>query len=309
MGARVTSAPMNLPRYAVWLVLVGGALGAARADTVPLGAKAVGITAVCSRVSKDYVRARYPDGSFKPEEYAFGDGGLYPGTFKDDSIDRVKFLDVAQVLAAALRAQNYLPARALDSERLLIMVHWGTTNVEGTGFFADGNLALHAPGSQEGGRPSSSPRAVENARLSYLRISGDNLERDHVDFMNAKLLGYDSEDLIGTFYGATVGHMGIVGAHRDELVDEIEDNRYFVVLVAYDFQLFRQGRQKKVVWESRFSINEPNNDFSRALPIMAKHASRYFGQDSHGLLRRPVPEGQVEFGEPKSLNVIEPAGR
>jgi hypothetical protein len=298
---------MNLPRYSAWLLLAFGALGAARADSVRPGAQAVGVTAVCSRVSNDYRRATLPDGSFQPEEYAFGDGGLYPGTFKDDSIDQVNFLEVARMLAVALRAQNYVPAKTMDSERLLIMVHWGTTDVSGASFYSDGNLNYRTVHDQAGARPGASARATAAARLSDLQIAGYNLERDHVDYMNSKLLGYDSEDLIGTFYGATVGHLGILGNHRDDLIDEIEENRYFVVLVAYDFQLFRKSRQKKVVWESRFSINEPNNEFSRALPIMAKDASRYFGRDSHGLLRKPVPEGQVELGRPETLNVVDPA--
>jgi hypothetical protein len=119
------------------------------------------------------------------------------------------------------------------------------------------------------------------------------------------MLGYDSEDLIGTYYGSTIGNTGMLAAHREELINEIEENRYFVVLIAYDFQLFRKEKKLKALWETRFSINEPHNDFAKALPVMSQYASKYFGQESHGLLRTQVPEGKVEVGEPKSLGELE----
>lgn len=38
------------------------------------------ITAVCGRTSSDYVRSRQADGSFAPESYAFGKGGVLGGS-------------------------------------------------------------------------------------------------------------------------------------------------------------------------------------------------------------------------------------
>jgi hypothetical protein len=39
---------------------------------------------------------------------------------------------------------------------------------------------------------------------------------------------------------------------------------------------------------------------------MAQYASRYFGQDTHGLLRAQVLEGHVDVGEVKSLGEVAP---
>jgi hypothetical protein len=85
------------------------------------------------------------------------------------------------------------------------------------------------------------------------------------------------------------------------VINEIEENRYFVVLMAYDFQLQWKQKKHKLLWETRFSIQEHRNDFKLALPAMARDASRFFGQDSHGLIRQPLPEGHVTLGEPKVL--------
>ena len=142
-------------------------------------------------------------------------------------------------------------------------------------------------------------------RSANEQLSMENMQREQIDFKNALLLGYDSEGTIGTDKGKWSGHTGVSGNKGDDLLSEIEETRYFVVLLAYDFQVFRKENRHKLLWETRFSINEPRNDFTMALPVIAQYASRYFGQDSHGLLRTKVPEGQVKVGEPKSLGEVE----
>jgi hypothetical protein len=87
------------------------------------------------------------------------------------------------------------------------------------------------------------------------------------------------------------------------LIDDVEDDRYFVVLMAYDFQLLWKEKKHKLLWETRFSIRQRRNAFDQQLAAMAQYASRYFGQDSHGLIRQPIPEGQVILGELKVVGV------
>ena len=50
-----------------------------------------GITAVASKTSGDYKRARLPDGSYQPEFYSFGEGGVWGGELKDSTIDKLSF--------------------------------------------------------------------------------------------------------------------------------------------------------------------------------------------------------------------------
>jgi hypothetical protein len=229
---------------------------------------AEGDTAVASKVSTEYVRVKLPDGSFRPETYAFGNGGLFEGPFPDNSIDKLGFMDVARVISAPLGAQNYFPSRDARTTKLLIMVYWGTT----TG----------------AGRPVG---------------ESDNQSRDKTDFMNAFLLGYDAEHLIGTEYGANL-ELTALRWHRRDLIEEIEFNRYFVVLMAYDFQALWGHKKLNLLWETRFSLNQRSNEFNKALPAMARYASRYFGQDSHGLVRQTIDEGHVEVGEPTLIELL-----
>lgn len=144
--------------------------------------------------------------------------------------------------------------------------------------------------------------AVLNAGLAQAMV--ENAKRDHLDFMNAAMLGYDSTGLIGTDYGAAISRTAFGVDQRDQ-VAEIEEHRYFVVLMAYDFQLVWKQKKHKLLWETRFSINEGHNRFDKALPVIAAYASQFFGQSSNGLLRTQVLQGRVEVGEVKSLGEVE----
>jgi hypothetical protein len=266
--------------------------------------KIQGVTAVASSVSKDYIRSRLPDGSFASESYAFGEGGVWGGEIKDATIDDLRFLDVARTITEPLASQKYVPAKDPNKTKLLIMVYWGTTAVpartdidplyeEYYQLMSEYRLMV------DEGVPGAD--AVLSTALHVLSMA--NHQREKLDFKNAAMLGYDASGLIGTDYGRDIEHTALGRERRDE-VEEIEENRYFVVLMAYDFQLMWRQKKHKLLWETRFSISERRNQFDRALPLMAAYASRYFGQESNGLLRARVPEGRVDVGEPKSLGEV-----
>jgi hypothetical protein len=122
-----------------------------------------------------------------------------------------------------------------------------------------------------------------------------NLKRDQQDVENAKILGYLPE--LNAAGGAKATSINL---RREELVDELEEGRYYVVLMAYDFQLLRTHRQRKLLWETRFSIRERGHDFGKDVAAMAKNASKYFGRDSGGL-KRDKFDAKVDIGPLKVL--------
>jgi hypothetical protein len=130
-------------------------------------------------------------------------------------------------------------------------------------------------------------------------VLAENYQRDQVDMRNAMLLGYDS----------ALAELSNVGATpqtrlRDDLIADIEESRYFVVLMAYDYQALWKQKKHSLLWVTRFSVRARGADFEKLLPSMVGYASQYFGHDSRGLLRRPLPEGHVEIGEPRSLGPV-----
>lgn len=269
------------------------------------------ITAVASRVSDDYVRTPLPGGGFEPESYAFGEGGVWNGAAADASIDKLKFMDVARTIAVPLYAKNYVPGKDPDKTKLLIMVYWGTTAETGgaSSSVAYQNLAA----TQIRGSPPPPPQG-----RSVSRSGGDNINsgaevgllaqvgmenriRDRIDTRNAAMLGYDSEGVIGTDYGRNMA-LTALRVRQQDLIEEIGESRYFVVLLAYDFKLMAQ-KKPKLLWETRFSIRQRGNNFDQQLSAMAEYASRYFGEESHGLIRKPMKTESIKLDELKILEV------
>lgn len=270
-------------RRSVWL-LVGCSIGFILRSAATGSQDPNDVAAVSSKVSRDYVRTKLPDGLFQPEYYAFGKGGAWSSANADASIDKLSFWDVARTLAAPLASENYVSTKDPSAARLLIMVYWGKTRTPEDAGLGDQLVEL----------TQISPIGLD-AAISAAKI----VEKD--DKLNALMLGYDS------WWDATQGdHRGTaLGLRRQDLIDEMEQNRYFVVLMAYDFQLLWKEKKHKLLWETRFSIRERNHQFDRDLPSMAQYASQYFGQDSHGLVRKPIPEGDVNIGEVKALGEVQ----
>jgi hypothetical protein len=116
----------------------------------------------------------------------------------------------------------------------------------------------------------------------------------------ATLLGYDS-----WWVAANAAMDGTaMGRRKADMRAELEEDRYFVVLTAFDYQKLVKEKKSKFLWEVRFSIREHGNQFDRRLPAMIALASDYFGRDSQGLHHVDVPEGKVEIGPVKSLGVV-----
>ena len=292
------------------------------------------VTAVSARVSDEYVRTKLPDGGFEAETYAFGEGGQWSGPTNDDTIDKLRFIDVAHAIAFPLAAQNYLPAKDPKQTKLLIMVYWGTTAGAGGASSSVAHQSLSSAGQHLAAMPSMAAppyagimetpnvgtskdgrfgpdanqapqtalaerRAADSEFASAMAtVALENRQRDKDNWRNARILGFDS-DLAAT---ADLQYTALRSRHQD-LIDEIEDDRYFVVLMAYDFQTMWKEKKHQLLWETRFSIRKRHNDFDKQLAAMVENASRYFGQDSHGLVHKPLPEGRVTLGDVQVVGV------
>jgi hypothetical protein len=252
--------------------------GAVQFDGINIGgiSESEKLTAVSSSAHNGYVRTRLADGSFRPETFAFGNGGVLGGlNSSDPTFDGVKFEYMTRMLAGPLANQKFYAADLPEDTNQLIMVYWGTT-------FGGINTQ-------------------------------DGVLQDQINYANAKLLGFDSEgpfqgmsdpaaDPSHAFMGNTFRATFLNHVHGD-VMSAVEVNRYYVILRAYDFQEAWKHKKQKLLWETRFSLSERRHDFEREVPAMARSASLYFGQDSYGLVMKPVPEGRVDIGDARVLDV------
>ena len=288
------------------------------------------MTAVSSRTSDDYVRAKMADGSFRPEFYAFGEGG-HLTAISDATVDRLGFMELARTVAGALQVQNYLPTKDPRATKLLVMVYWGLTgraqrtqdslaaqrlqDASAASAAADRETNRMAEMASGGLYPSGvmpcakfdpdftvsqvDGQAVADSQFSSAMavVAAEDQNRNSATARTAALLGYDS------LWNSTMGYVGTpLEYRRQDMLNELEEGRYFVILMAYDFQQMWKHKQHKLLWETRISIRQRNHEFDRDLVAMTRYASAYFGQDSHGLVKREIPAGRVNIGEVKVVD-------
>jgi len=292
------------------VVLVIGMFGVSctRADDV---------VAISSKVLNGYARPKLPDGSPKPQTYAFGEGETIGGIRIDPTIDRMKFLDVARVAATALAKEGFYPTRSADDTDLLILVYWGTTRAEEEGGGRNNIDLIHQADQaqdaanlmlKDAGNAAEKKAALEmEAEANSQMIAGlagryaENVRQEALDMRNVAILGYDS------WWLKSENQMsgGPLGYQRADLLSELEQDRYFVVLTALDYRLLATKRKSKILWEAHISIREHGNQFDRRLADMMAKAQPFFGKGSNGLQHLEMPaEGNVELGAVKSLGEV-----
>lgn len=270
-------------------------------------------TAIYARIGEGYKRERLADGSFKPEYYGLANGGRIEGTTSDITMDRIQYPEVAQIAARLLAKQNYHYAQSADQADLMIVLHWGTTIAFNGGNYsqsvnqvATANAGAEPQGMGSLERNMSAVPTDGAAESAMLMLMTENRVRDRINEANARILGYmddvnESNDIRRWAGG---------GDRYNDLIADVEESRYYIIVSAYDFdQLVKQGK-KKLLWQTRVSVRAPGNRFDDSVAAMMKGASRYFGQDSGRLVRGEESKGVVELGDLKFLGEAKdaPAG-
>jgi len=266
------------------------------------------LTTVFSTVQNGFQRPTREDGTLKPVNYVFGEGSFTDGKSTDASLTAMPFKQLVPLLAAALGENGFVPSLNKAGLDEVIVVHWGrttgwdnasqTSSTAPLGYVANDSLPANPLGQPQVGTSPGSDQSLSDQSLN--QALDDNQVRDAFNVRNAKLLGYVSDiDEMG-------GTPGPMAARRHDLVSELEGDRYYVVLVAYDFQAMRK-KEKKVLWVTRFSLAADESGFDKAVAGMIKAAAPYFGQASGRVRHERIQTGHVTPGEIKVIKLDEPA--
>ncbi|HWA10017.1 MAG TPA: hypothetical protein VG838_11250 [Opitutaceae bacterium] len=268
--------------------------------------------AVSSTSTAEYARQKFGPGAPKPESYLFFQGKFFGGATKDSNLEHAQFGAIAKTLAENLVRQNYFPTRDQKNADLLIVVHWGVTTV-----YEDPNRELNVERkSQELTKYNDAVAAAAAPSDDFLaHLAPDqgplNNELALADLEqmvtensiagNAQLLGFRQELRRAQNQGSAASN----GASDDEMKLQLllAEERYFVILMAYDYHTMKKGTKPKLLWSTRFSITSRGDSFTKALPAMSRAAGDYFGRALDGLkFEAPdVPKGKVDVGTPKVL--------
>jgi len=237
---------------------------------------------VSATADDNYTQMKFGPVAPKPETYLFFQGKFYGGAIRDRDLEHAQFSQIVQTLGKGLVQQNYLPSKDLKNADLLIVVHWGTTEV-----YQDDFATSMALPNNNGGAPTRSLGLLQKLEQEDRQI---NFE------MNAHLLGF-GQQLSQRQAQASANHVSV---DEMNLLQNLGDERYFVILMAYDYRTMKKGVRPKLLWSTRFSMQGPGNKFTTALPIMSRVAADYFGHATgvKSVTVSRIPEGKVEVGTP-----------
>jgi hypothetical protein len=268
----------------------------------------------------DYERVKLADGTFKAERYVISNGGKFPGTTSDASQEKVSYPEVAGIVARQLaKSQYYLAQKAKDAD-LLIAIYWGTTipfndlhyntatdqlstvakdmkmdNMASRISQETGEIAPGG-GGNTGGVVNNSTEGMASLEMAMARVEMENRVRDSANAGNALILGYldDINERRDLMTWADVGNL------QQDLISDVEEERYYIVVRAYDFKALQKDGKQVVRWTTRISIGAQGHGFDERFAQMVAAAGNTFGQQQ-GLRRRFYGDPRVDLGEIKYL--------
>ena len=306
------------------VLLLGGIAGFADDENAVL-------TSVFSKTEKSYKRGKDAEGKWVREYYAMSNGGPVEGTIKDNAQEKIKFVSIATVLAQHLARQGYFPATDPDKVDFLLVVNWGRTRPYEDATYRTGvdsvmtSMNRFATSSQSadiaratlaqqqqeqrGGGVSITASAEEMEAMAarsqmesaLLTQSMLNRARDQDNAKTAHLLGYmgdiNNADGIQRFAGG--------GRVYDDLIADIEEARYYIILSAYDFKSTVRDQKPKLRWVTRMSMRAPGNNFAEKAAAMIAYSASRFGQNTDGLERKLYPQYKVNLEDIRFLGVAD----
>ncbi|WP_221031371.1 hypothetical protein [Actomonas aquatica] len=180
----------------------------------------------------------------------------------DEALEAVSFADIEEELGAVLENEGFKPAENREAADLLIVVHRGRT----------------AP---ERGRNAAPVYLDQNHRGSVSKVNSPAGNLIEV----AKVLGY-YEELAGLMIENRVSSTDFKLA---DLRTELEQERYYLVIAAYDYPTMQRSGRRVLLWETRLSFAAENKSFADRFAAMLQASASYFGRNTpYGLQREFV---------------------
>ena len=265
------------------------ALSALIASPENWGAKRVIVRAIAS---EDYLENRAKAESDEIETYQFFQGRYFGARAASSGMEKLSFKDVVVDMAEHLAKQNYYPNPEPGKGDLLIVVHYGITDIGHTLEENMGNTNMEDMGITDSSGGSFDAIAELEFAMGVEESLGQHTDKS--SFSTAQLLGMEA-----AFERAP----SFEDSKTTELRNMLEEERYFVFLLAYDYpKILKEGKQK-LLWSTRYSIRAAGTPFEAAIKNLNQVAGDYFGKNLQGLTRKRVDDtSSVDLGE---IEVIE----
>jgi len=245
-----------------------------------------------SEASVGYNDYKESDAGAQYETYVFIKGNFYGGDISDRSLQVVTFEDVVGTIADSMKQRNYYPSASPSEGDLLIVVHYGSTSVPQN--LQD--LFLIDPDDPYGDQGIDEDPVINDQLYRDLgRLSEFGYENQAG--MTNKKLGI----------GRALNRKNINRTEEFDLRVELEDERYFIILMAYDYKKLRTTQEKELLWTTRFSVPSIGTNFEDAYPALARAASSHYGTslEKYAKTNTHFGTGSIDIGTLETIGVEE----
>jgi hypothetical protein len=257
----------------------------------------------------DYIAQKSVQNAGEKETYVVAEGEYFDGAYRDPSISKGSLSAILRFLAPTLTKQGYYPAKDLKTADQLLVVHWGTTMGNMTDYIqAESNLPnppeFHADGMNQG---------VMDSAAQSIQMAPDNTYAHYDEASTAAIANATAHAMTVTSEEGLLGYAKVLSRERQKIVSSeiqrtleanMRDDRYFVILQAYDFKKLQKGEGRKLLWSVHMSVRAPGLNFSLALPRMGQVASDLYGQSDDDVVTGKSQPGQHSSVEIGPLTVL-----
>ena len=250
---------------------------------------------VDSEASTSYNARKESENGAEYETYVFIKGKSYGAGFKDKSLTVPTFEEVVDTLAENMKDRNYYPSASPDQGDLLIVVHYGSTMVEQD---LEDLFMLDA----------TDPYADQSDPETFSEVYSDTFDdiSDLDDIARANVAKHaNSMDNRRLGIGRALERKNINQTEEFDLLVELEDERYFIIMMAYDYEKLRENKEKELLWTTRFSVPAIGTNFVDAYPALARAAREYYGTslEKYAKSRTHFGTGTVDIGELETVGI------
>ncbi len=291
--------------------------------------------AVKASAEEDYVaESRDDQGNRKVQKYVFLEGTFHAGAIRDRSLENAEIQEVARTLAPYLARQNFIPTDEAGNADIVIAIHWGTTVSLKHNQEYVSELMYQAQerqqqakeyyeatyGSMEAGPEGelndrefgdfaqellhqSARQAAEAPDYEWARLASTRSEREFENRPTATLLGFG--DVLNQD-----AKRAVMGEDARTVNAMLDEERYFVVLAAYDLKNRDDNGTPQRLWVARLSTRSAGTNFTEALDKLGEVGSNFFGENVPDLAIERAPRksqrAEVELGDPIVVEDPEP---
>ena len=204
----------------------------------------------------------------------------------------------------SMKQRNFYPSASADQGDLLVVVHYGLMSVPqdlGDLFQLDMDDPYGEQPFDEDDEEGDEKQIVEDPFINDTYFN---------DLKRLSELSHNNQAGMSNIklgIGRALKRRNITTAEEFDLRAELEAERYFIILMAYDYKKLRSTKKQELLWTTRFSVPSLGTNFEDAYPALARAASSYYGSnlDKYATTSTHFGTGSVDIRTLETVGIEE----